>query len=604
MRRIMPFVLALVPLFVSAKSYDYPLISTSVRLQADGSARIVQERTYSFDGSFSWAFVDLKKQGAQDVVLNRLAEKTDGGWHDIKPRELNNSAKSLYIEWGYSAQDEEKTFLLDYTVVGAVKRYEDVAEFYWKVVEDEHEPAAAVAIDVVPPGPSPNLFKVYVHSAARPGRLGFSQALDRATITQSQIPRNAFVEVRVLTDPGLYPQTAQIARKGYQRILDEEKRNFAVSSFRKYVFIPLGLGLLLLVPLALLFIFYFRFGREPKLDYEAIYEHEPPRSAPPVAVPFILHQKPDKSAMTQELFQGMMATLLDLGRRGAVSVVETKHWYGSRYTFRLEKPEVVTQGNAFDRSVTEFFFSGVAGGGSELTDEMLKDYGRSHNQEVRAFLSGLYSAGTDWWRNELGMDFTDRLSARAYRLYCLLIIACAVPGALLVVNGIKAIAPEMGGAQLPITAVAGLGVFFLFAVLGRVIYRWNPTALLEHKRWQNFRKFLRDFSAIEQAPVSLLAIWEQYYVYAVVLGVAAEFLKNVTRLAEQRGAGLALPVWYVAASGSGEGVASLAGSLAGFQSFADNVNGMMQSFSTASSSGGGFSGGGGGGGGGGSSGAG
>jgi uncharacterized membrane protein len=171
-------------------------------------------------------------------------------------------------------------------------------------------------------------------------------------------------------------------------------------------------------------------------------------------------------------------------------------------------------------------------------------------------------------------------------------------------TGLRQIAPESAKATLPLTVVVAALAFIVFAGFGRVILRWDPAAYLEHKRWKNFRKFLRDFSAIEQAPVSLLGIWEQYYVYAVVLGVAEEFLKNVGRLAEARGAGLALPVWYVAAAGAhGPSVASFTESMSGFQSFAGNVNSMMQSFSTASSSGGGFSGGGGGGGGGGSSGA-
>ena len=56
-----------------------------------------------------------------------------------------------------------------------------------------------------------------------------------------------------------------------------------------------------------------------------------------------------------------------------------------------------------------------------------------------------------------------------------------------------------------------IGIVAMFLILvavnfltGRVIFRWDPIAYLEHKRWKNFRKFLKDFSAIEQAPVNLL----------------------------------------------------------------------------------------------------
>jgi uncharacterized membrane protein len=601
-RRLSLRLLVLLPLLAAAKSYYYPEISTDVILAADGSARVVQERTYEFDGHFSWADLDLRKQGASDIRLNRLALKTDAGWQDLTP-EQGNSDRSLYLRWVYSAEDEQKTFLVDYTVLGAVRRYEDVAELYWKVIEDEHEPVGRIAVRVILPGRSPDLFKVYVHAAARPGTLSFAGTFDTAYIDQAGIPRNAFVEVRALSNPDLYPQITQIPQEKYGQILAEEKQNFLTATFRSHFFVPLGL-LLMLLPVVLLIVFYRKFGREPKLDYEAIYEHEPPRKAPPFVVPFILHQKPDKSTMTQELFRGLMATLLGLARQGVVSVHEIKDGHKTRYEFRLDKPEKVETLGEFDKMAVEYLFGMFGGGGNVLTEEMIKDYGRSHTMEIRAMLSRLFSSGVAWWPAQLGVEFTEAASRRAYALFCGLAALCYIPGAWLLLGGLAAIEPASATARVPLTAVASVLCCVVYFLTGRVIFRWDPTAYLEHKRWQHFRKFLKDFSAIEQAPVNLLAIWEEYYVYAVTLGVASEFLKHVTRLAEQRGTGLALPIWYIGASGvPGGSLASLSEGLGGFGAFASNMSSMMSSFSTASSSGGGFSGGGGGGGGGGSSGA-
>jgi len=600
--RILPLLLVLLPLLAGAKSYYFPDVTVEVGLQPDGSARIVQVRTYEFDGRFSWADLDLVKQGATDIRFNRLAMSAGGGWQDIAP-EITDSDKSLYLRWGYSAEDEQKTFLIDYTVEGAVTRYGDVAEFYWKVIEDEHEPIDRVAIRLILPGPSPDLFKVYVHSAARPGTLSFAATLDTADVVQAGIPRNAFVEVRALSNPDIYPQTTQIAEKRYGRILAEEKRNFAAATFRSHYFVPLGL-LLVLLPVVLLVIFYRKFGREPKLDYEAIYEHEPPRKAPPLAVPFILHQKPDKSTMTQELFRGMIATLLGLGRKGIVSVHEVKQGHKTVYEFRLDEPGKLATAGEFDRMAAEYLFGRFGGGGNVLTEEMIKNYGRNHTTEVRAMLSRLYASGLEWWPPQLGVEFTDAASRRAYRLFGLLAAACFIPGAYLLLGGLAAIAPASVTARLPLTVITIVICGLVYFLVGRIIFRWDPVAYLEHKRWKNFRKFLRDFSAIEQAPVNLLPIWEEYYVYAVVLGVASEFLKHITRLAAERSMPMLLPVWYVGAGGApGQSLASAAQGLGGFDAFASNMSSMMSSFSTASSTGGGFSGGGGGGGGGGSSGA-
>lgn len=592
----------LLPLLATAKSYYYPEISTDVILRADGSARIVQERTYEFDGRFSWADLDLRKLGAADIRLNRLAMATASGWQELAP-EVVDSDRSLYLRWGYSAEDEQRTFLIDYTVVGAVRRYEDVAEFYWKVIEQEHEPIGHAAVRVILPGGSPDLFKVYVHSAARPGTLGFAAEFDTAYIRQAGIPRNAFLEVRALSGPELFPATPQVPEKRYARILAEEKQNFMAATFRSHFYIPLGL-LLILVPVLLLIIIYRKHGREPRLDYEAIYEHEPPRKAPPFVVPFIMRQKPDKSGMTQELFRGLMATLLGLARQGVVSVHEVKEGRKTRYEFRLDDPGKAAALSGFDKLAVEYLFGMFAGGGNVLTEEMIKDYGRTHPTGVRQMISRLYSAGLSWWPVQLGVEFTEAASRRAYGTFCALAALCFTPGAWLLFGGVAAIEPSSARAQIPLTIFAAFACGVVYFLTGRVIFRWDPAAYLEHRRWKNFKKFMQDFSAIEQAPVKLLAIWEEYYVYAVALGVATEFLKHVARLAEQRGTGLVLPVWYIGATGApGGSFASLSEGLGGFASFASNMSSMMSSFSTASSSGGGFSGGGGGGGGGGSSGA-
>jgi uncharacterized membrane protein len=602
-RRVCIRLLVMLPLLAAAKSYYFREIDTELHLQPDGSVRVFQERTYEFDGRFSWADIDLVKQGASDIRFNRLAMETGDGWLDIEPQELTSTARSLYVRWGYAAEDEARTFLLDYTLVGAVRRYEDVAEFYWKVIEDEHEPVGRTEVRVILPGRSPDLFKVYIHAAARPGTLSFASTFDTAYIDQTGIPRNAFVEVRALSNPDLYPQITQIPQKEYGQILAKEKQNFLTATFRSHFFVPLGL-LLMLLPVALLIVFYRKFGREPKLDYEAIYEHEPPRKAPPFVVPFIMHQKPDKSSMTQDLFGGLMATLLGLARQGVVSVREVKQGRKTEYEFRLDKPDKVAALGEFDRMAVEYLFGVFGGGGNVLTEDMIKDYGRSHPSSIRAMLTRLFSTGLAWWPAQLGVEFTEAASRRAYARFCGFAALCFIPGAWLLLGGVATIEPSSASARIPLTVFAAFVCGAVYFLIGRVIFRWDPIAYLEHKRWQNFRKFLKDFSAIEQAPVNLLAIWEEYYVYAVALGVATEFLKHVTRLAEQRGTGLALPIWYIGASGMpGGSLASLSQGLGGFGAFASNMSSMMSSFSTASASGGGFSGGGGGGGGGGSSGA-
>ncbi|MBP9015986.1 MAG: DUF2207 domain-containing protein, partial [Candidatus Atribacteria bacterium] len=143
----------------------------------------------------------------------------------------------------------------------------------------------------------------------------------------------------------------------------------------------------------------------------------------------------------------------------------------------------------------------------------------------------------------------------------------------------------------------------LFAFLSqKSLSRWSREGALEFKRWQAFRRFISDFSLMKEAPSLLLHIWDRYLVYAVVLGVAEELLKNLKLYAQERGETLVVPTWYHPVGGTFT-LASLDGlsQLDNFSNRMENLAHLRQAVSTSTSVGGGFSHGGGGGGGGGSS---
>jgi uncharacterized membrane protein len=92
--------------------------------------------------------------------------------------------------------------------------------------------------------------------------------------------------------------------------------------------------------------------------------------------------------------------------------------------------------------------------------------------------------------------------------------------------------------QFPIiSSVIVLGVFsgiltfiliFFTVANEKGLGRWTPEGRLLAKRWDNFKKYLVDFSALEEHPPESIKIWDHYMVYAVSLGVARKALKNMS----------------------------------------------------------------------------
>ena len=129
MRKNLLFIL-LLPILIYGKTYFYPEIKTSIYYANDGSARVLQERTYSFDGSFSWAFIDLKKQlksyedTKRPIVLKKTSNANNimGQFFEV----TNNTVSKLdIVEFGHVMNDVKEPSVVTDNVFFAGKIFLD-----------------------------------------------------------------------------------------------------------------------------------------------------------------------------------------------------------------------------------------------------------------------------------------------------------------------------------------------------------------------------------------------------------------------------------------------------------------------------------------------
>jgi len=254
---------------VEAKSYSYDYLKIFLDFSPNGNVLVRQERIYNFQGSYTWAYLDLKKQGATNI---KFIELKDMDTEQIITPDLSDTTDNLKITWYYSANNEVKRFQISYEIEGAVKSYQDVSEFYWKVIEDQHEIIKSFHGEINLPQPSPNLFKVFIHTRAQPGTLTFSDDLKQAFVDVINIPKDSFVEFRVLTSPSIFSDITPIKTKNYEQILNQEKGIFQQNNQPVKIFTisnsPVFYIILLIIPVLILMFFYFKYGVEPKVDYQ------------------------------------------------------------------------------------------------------------------------------------------------------------------------------------------------------------------------------------------------------------------------------------------------------------------------------------------------
>jgi uncharacterized membrane protein len=604
----------LAPAVAAAKSYDHPLIEQVFRLQANGDALVEDVRTFRFDGAFSWADLRIKGTGQYgDYSVEYLGvEDADSG--EALTYETSFEDGANVLKWHYTAADTTRRFLLRYRISGAVQRYTDAAQFYWKAIEDQHASIDRVHITIIPPAPSPELFKVFVHSDAAPGELTFAPDFAQAEVTQSGIPDSSFVEVRALLDPALFPQVTTQSAETNASLLEDEKVQ-AASTLRSGWLWWGRVALAALLNLGLLGAYlwaYVRFGREPKLDYQGIYEREAPTPLPPAVVPAILTQG---SPSSKQVVRGFVATLLEAGRLGYLKMTErmSEGMLGTGLFKHTEllmeltpKGEALLAGGpveqrrgersleSFETAVLRLAFQ-EAGDGHAVTSAALKNWSAEMEGQKSRFLIFVEQWGQDLrsWFERSHFELDDPRGQRAQAAF-------VVGGVLL---GMLAVAVAPGASRFAFIAIPAIVV--ILSIIG--LSRRTPEAALEVKRWDNFRRFMTDFSAMKEAGPALLPLWETYLVYATALGVADKLLKNVQLVSNELGQPLMAPMWYGSTIGAhGDAGAMAATTVLPTESLVQslgNLTALQSALTTATSTGGGFSGGGGGGGGGGSSGA-
>ncbi len=602
------------PAAVSAdKKYDYPFIEQTYRLLADGAAEVEEIRTFRFKGTFSFAYIERGLRGN----YGRYGIEYIGVWDADSGEKLRHETSTgpgtVRIKWFYTASHETRRFTIRYRIEDAVQRYGNVAQFYWKGIEEHHASLKKVHIRIIPPAPSVDLFKVFVHSEARPGTIDFSDDFSEAVVMQSSIPRRSFVELRVLLDPALFVEARVRTGQTYETLLADERRIARSEMRRVKVMTAAVVGA---VAAIVLFIgayiwLYVRYGREPRLSYDAVYEREPPRDIPPSVIPAILTQS---KASVSEMPKGFAATLLECARLGYLEIHEktdegflgTGLFKGSTFVYTItDKGRDVLLDKTVDlrddeRRLTAFEVDVLtvvfneAGDGDTVTSKEIEEWGKKTVGKETNFLRFIEPRAKllrkMFEKEHFKLD--DQRSERAKGWFMGI---STIFGLFFILLFILAI-------RTPVLMIIGVAIIVIGIIAAMPLARRTPEAALEYERWQAFKRFMSDFSAMKEAGPSLLPLWERYLVYAAALGVADRLLDNLKLVAREYNHPVPVAGWYhpVAAGGAlGHGFSSLESLSNSFANFSNLSNALSSSTGT----GGGFSGGGGGGGGGGSSGA-
>jgi uncharacterized protein (TIGR04222 family) len=292
-----------------------------------------------------------------------------------------------------------------------------------------------------------------------------------------------------------------------------------------------GLGMLLLIGGVIgSFMVWFTRGRDPHVGEVASYMAEPPDDLSPGAAGTLVDERVE--------VRDVLATVLDLARRGAIAINESGaegglFGLGASYTHEIELKDPAKATRSFERRLLDVMFGPGAEPGEKVT---MGEFRQSYTASADAIAEGFYDELVEHgYFPESPEKSRDKWSTRAWLIPVL-----------------------FGVGALVITTIAGVSTGWLyFVIVIAVLVALLGTSIAKHMgvktlqgaeaaaKWRAFRRYLDDIDERENLEESK-GIFEKYLPYAVAFGLEHSFVQKFaaaeTPMPEWFGGGLGMPM--------------------------------------------------------------
>ena len=509
------FLFFLISIVSFAANFRIEKLDIEANLQKDGSMVVSEAVTYDID-EINGVYFDIDAKGFGELEYIQVFEDdSTGGFKEVDSSNYEVSVNDeLYRIKLYSKNhNNRRTFKFVYKLPEAITVYDDVAQFNRKMVGKEWQQGinyitAKVIIPVSASYDNSNIL-VFGH-----GPLTGEVDKEGNTVVyrlNNYYPGD-FLEAHILMEPEIFSEynKSKIVHKDMkQKLLDMEakfadeanaERDKAIrqQEMINKVFEKPGLifGVLSSIWGALMYYIHVIFKRKNKVKNSVgKYLRElPDNSSPALVGGFMTNSINDNE---------ILATIVDLVRRKVLTLENSD-----------KNSIIILTGSTENLSAQE----------KAIVDIYINDFGDGKSLDLKSF--GFFqkvpmsvARKFEKWRAMVQSEM-NRKNLTYQGLGCLGVIFFAFFPMIFTFAG------------LVIGMITGNKMFLLIVVMGIILFvsgakaRYPRKELAEAKdKWQAFKNFLSDYSQLEEAKITSVHLWEQYFVYAVALGVSDKVVK-------------------------------------------------------------------------------
>ncbi|MCQ2971438.1 MAG: DUF2207 domain-containing protein, partial [archaeon] len=301
--------------FVSAdddRSYSIDQVITDLTVKNNGLLHVEEQYDYSFDGAFNGVYRDIPLKSGESIENIKIhvdgayatyEESDDDGYKHVKIYLYSDAAHTKGIK------DCNVKVYISYDLIGAVTIFNDVSGLQYKLWGEEWDVGANnLKATVHLPGNNGNEYYL------TPSEYNDTSSLKGNTITaeSSYIPKGEYYELLVLMpvdDFNKSPNAKHVNQNGHDMIMKNLKNTINERDFWNTTYLVLGL-LTLISPISAIIV-YLKYGREPEVNYDGIYERDLPTNDPPEIVNALIENKMSIGHPNIKGFEASIMNLID-----------------------------------------------------------------------------------------------------------------------------------------------------------------------------------------------------------------------------------------------------------------------------------------------------
>ena len=462
------------------RSYSIDQAFIDLTVENNGLLHVDEQYDYAFEGKFNGVYRDIPLKSGESIENIKvsangaypvLQESYDGNTKHLKIYLYSDAAHTKGI------RDCKVSVFISYDLKNVVTLFNDVGGLQYKLWGDEWDVGVGKMYATVNlPGNENNEYflnpQEYNHTSKLQG--------NKITAETTSIPKGELYELLVLMpidDFNNATYAKHVNQNGRDMIMKNLDESISGRNFWNTSYLIMGL-LSILSPVGAIFT-YLRYGREPKVTYNGIYERDLPTNDPPEVINALVENKKDIGTPNMKGFESSIMNLID--KKVFKLFTENNEFSDTNdliLTFNHDKINELSSCERIVFNTLEHFSRDNALNLSQLNSELSSEY------EAKWFMGQIES-----WQDEVknSVDTSQYFDDTGSTLISGIAIGGLIFGIIFAILGImtnliNGMYALIGGVFLIIFSIA------LLYLDEDIFGRWTESGRTFYLKWNNLKK--------------------------------------------------------------------------------------------------------------------